>query len=91
MGWRRRAAVPIGGARPESGSALRRRSLRPAVAGVAAGAAVFAAVFAAGPAVARPAESGASAAAVQAAGTANGTPLEPWTCNSGSNQKWTLR
>lgn len=25
------------------------------------------------------------------AGTATGTPLELWTCNGGSNQKWTLR
>ncbi|HXR73889.1 RICIN domain-containing protein [Actinocrinis sp.] len=25
------------------------------------------------------------------AGTANGTPLQLWTCNGGSSQKWTLR
>ena len=69
MRWQRRAAVPIGGARTESGSALRGtrfgwrspwpRPARPPV-------------FAAGPAVARPAESGASAAAVQATGTQRG-------------------
>ena len=70
MRWQRRVAVPIGGARTEFGSALRRHSLRLAVA--AAGAALLAAVFAAGPAVARPAESGASAAAVQATGTQRG-------------------
>ena len=72
MRWQRWAAVPIGSARTESGSALRRHSLRLAVAVAAAGAALLAAVFAAGPAVARPAESGASAAAVQATGTQRG-------------------
>jgi hypothetical protein len=72
MRWQRRAAVLIGGARTESGSAFRRRSLRLAVAVAAAGAALLAAVFAAGPAVARPAESSASAAAVQATGTQRG-------------------
>ena len=64
--------MPIGGARTESGSALRRHSLRLAVAVAAAGAALLAAVFAAGPAIARPAESSASAAAVQATGTQRG-------------------
>jgi dienelactone hydrolase len=72
MRWQRRAAVPTGGARTESGSAFRRHSLRLAVAVAAAGAALLAAVFAAGPAVARPAESSASAAAVQATGTQRG-------------------